>query len=263
MLLDDPQGVALAKQLFEHPLICCLNACDSHSNKIVSHTLPSYIPARSFALALMDVILPATSSTGSGVTATLSTSYPLSAESESETLRQFREAVDKIQNANIRQALLTLVDAAGSNIRRVRENIEMWFNNAMDRVSGKYRRWSQWIIFCLGLMITIGMNADTIAICTHLSQSEPRAKAIALVEKNLSTSDPMKANGIVEEYQKLSALGLPIGWEKIKWSDAGAWPSRIFGWLLTSIAIALGAPFWFDVLSKVMNVRSTLKSNGK
>lgn len=31
----------------------------------------------------------------------------------------------------------------------------------------------------------------------------------------------------------------------------------ILGWLLSGIAIAMGAPFWFDLLGKVMNVRNT------
>jgi len=261
VLLDDPQGLALARQVFEHPLICCLNTCDSN-NKIACDTLPSYIPARSFALALMDVILPGTTSAGSGVSESLAPGGTISTEVETQTFRQFREAVSKIQNSKIRQALLVLVDAAGSNIRRVRENIEMWFDSAMERVSGRYRRWSQWIIFCIGLSITIGMNADTIAICKHLSQSEPRAKAIALVEKSIAENDSASSKNLVAEYQKLSELNLPIGWEHMNWSAAAEWPSRLLGWLLTSIAIALGAPFWFDVLSKFVNVRSTLKTNG-
>ncbi|MDV6330754.1 hypothetical protein [Asticcacaulis sp. 201] len=35
--------------------------------------------------------------------------------------------------------------------------------------------------------------------------------------------------------------------------------SLIMGWLMTAFAVTLGAPFWFDVLSKLMTVRSTLK----
>ncbi|MCX7250382.1 MAG: hypothetical protein NTX37_02565, partial [Burkholderiales bacterium] len=31
------------------------------------------------------------------------------------------------------------------------------------------------------------------------------------------------------------------------------------GWLLTALATMLGAPFWFDILSRVMTVRATLK----
>ncbi len=32
---------------------------------------------------------------------------------------------------------------------------------------------------------------------------------------------------------------------------------RIMGWLVTGIAISMGAPFWFDLLGKIMNVRNT------
>ncbi|EFA73985.1 hypothetical protein CRD_00907 [Raphidiopsis brookii D9] len=35
----------------------------------------------------------------------------------------------------------------------------------------------------------------------------------------------------------------------------------IMGWLVSGFAIAMGAPFWFDLLGKVMNVRNTGKGN--
>jgi hypothetical protein len=37
----------------------------------------------------------------------------------------------------------------------------------------------------------------------------------------------------------------------------------ICGWLMTAFAVTLGAPFWFDVLSKLMVVRSTMKPGEK
>lgn len=36
------------------------------------------------------------------------------------------------------------------------------------------------------------------------------------------------------------------------------WP-RLWGWIVTSIAISLGAPFWFDLLKKIINLRGTGK----
>jgi hypothetical protein len=33
--------------------------------------------------------------------------------------------------------------------------------------------------------------------------------------------------------------------------------SMMFGWLLTAIAVSLGAPFWFDVLRRVSNIRNS------
>jgi hypothetical protein len=35
------------------------------------------------------------------------------------------------------------------------------------------------------------------------------------------------------------------------------------GWIITSIALSLGAPFWFDTLNKFMVVRSTVKPQEK
>jgi hypothetical protein len=38
---------------------------------------------------------------------------------------------------------------------------------------------------------------------------------------------------------------------------------KLLGWLITGIAISLGAPFWFDLLNKFMIVRSTVKPTEK
>jgi len=36
-----------------------------------------------------------------------------------------------------------------------------------------------------------------------------------------------------------------------------------FGWLITACAVSLGAPLWFDMLNKVIVVRSTIKPHEK
>jgi hypothetical protein len=41
------------------------------------------------------------------------------------------------------------------------------------------------------------------------------------------------------------------------------WYLKIIGWLITALAISLGAPFWFDILNKIMVVRSTVKPHEK
>jgi hypothetical protein len=53
-------------------------------------------------------------------------------------------------------------------------------------------------------------------------------------------------------------------WEGAFWSG-WYWQFRfhVFGWLLTALAISLGAPFWFDMLNKFIVVRSTVKPKEK
>src|SRR5207248_6522551 len=76
---------------------------------------------------------------------------------------------------------------------------------------------------------------------------------------------------------QLNALHLPIGWNGMRslvrrdgWTfsvpevvDVAAfWRyvlAPVFGWLMTGLAVSLGAPFWFDVLNKIMVIRSTVK----
>ena len=75
----------------------------------------------------------------------------------------------------------------------------------------------------------------------------------------------------------LEQAGLPIGWADDTWpkvfcrkdgcasqvmalgslQDAGNWGVAIAGWLLTAVAVTLGAPFWFDLLGKLIKIRGS------
>lgn len=43
--------------------------------------------------------------------------------------------------------------------------------------------------------------------------------------------------------------------QKIWW-----WITKFFGLILTVFAASLGAPFWFDILNKIISIRSTGKA---
>lgn len=65
---------------------------------------------------------------------------------------------------------------------------------------------------------------------------------------------------------RVEKLGLPIGWQHLSWTGrdrmetAQLWITRVLGWLLTVCAVSLGAPFWFDLLNRFMNIRSAGKA---
>jgi len=56
-------------------------------------------------------------------------------------------------------------------------------------------------------------------------------------------------------------LGIPLGWAD--GTKQETLPNILLGWLLTALAVSLGAPFWFDILNKIMVVRSTVKPREK
>lgn len=329
-LLNDEDGTELVKKIYDHPLVSGLFRGEYDSAKVNgflnlgSSQLPSYIPSRNFALALMDVVspaiaakpfaspatdnapatpdIPATDAVASGAVGATTPSTITS------PLAPLREAVGNLKNPKVEQALMTLLDAAGDDATRARENIEAWFNSSMDRVSGWYKRRTQVIILVLGLLVAVGLNADSITISNALSHDKalrdtlvtsaqeyakkdgalPSASPVpspaskekkAECEKNKSQSAECKEVCLDDvnspeckletNLAKIRGLGLPIGWDRNNpklvppKEDIGGWLLKIFGWLITAVAISLGAPFWFDLLNKFMVVRSTVKPREK
>lgn len=102
--------------------------------------------------------------------------------------RYVRQMLEELPPGRMRQLLLTLFEDAKNDVEKFKENIEVWFNSAMDRVNGWYKRRSQWVVAGLALVIVVGMNVDAVAIFKHL-QTYPGARQ-ALVEQAKIFTDP-------------------------------------------------------------------------
>lgn len=86
------------------------------------------------------------------------------------------------------------------------------------------------------------------------AQREEVAKRAALAAEQRALDLRVK-----ERADALSASGLMIGWKGGEFAQALAgenWLAKLVGLLLSGFAIALGAPFWFNVLKSVASVRS-------
>jgi hypothetical protein len=254
------------EQLYRHPLVFGLFKGEYDSS---SKNLPSYIPARNFALALMDIVSQGNELNYSGARgATAAKTSPSLARDEIES---FRGVVAGLENQTLREALIPLVDAAGNSMSGARENIEAWFNSSMDRISGWYKRRTQTIILFLGLVITIAVNADTVTIVNSLSQDAALRGALVATAGEYAKTQPQENTAaedrVTKTIDQIKALGLPVGWDRNDVrtipGNFGGWLLKVFGWLLTAAAITLGAPFWFDLLNKFMVIRSTVKPHEK
>jgi hypothetical protein len=198
----------------------------------------------------------------------------LAASVDAAQLLQLRAAIAALAgNDELRNGLLTLVDAAGNDMARARANIEAWFNSAMDQVSGWYKRWTQGVIFGLGLALVVLLNADTIEIGSSIARDPALrqtliASAQESVKVRLEENKGSPEQQLAAEYRQLAKLGMPIGWDwndPVRWpgTDPGRWLMKVIGLLGTALAISLGAPFWFDVLNKFMVVRAAVKPREK
>jgi hypothetical protein len=252
-LLNDLEFTGYAKDFYNHPLIKSLERKGKQ---------PSYVPSRTFALVLMDVV--GSAELGSG----------------SERFKSFRSTVAKITNNNLKRTLLVFIDEAENNLNKLVDNIGEWFDNAMQRVSGWYKRKAQLIILFLALALCVLFNADTLIIANSLSHDAAMRNAVVLVaeeyarqplstkpdekpgKESLAAEEKILLTRINQVREQIQKLQLPIGWAKMS-DDPRAvpaslpsWLAKILGILFTTIAVSLGAPFWFDVLNKFVNLRS-------
>lgn len=249
-LLQDPDGTGLVKRIYDHPLINGLFAGKYIPGK--TRNLPSYIPAQTFARALLDVM-------GSGGIAAV----PTGAGAAAAPALMVPEGV-------ARAVALLREDTANA-----RQNVETWFNNCMERVGGWYKRRAQMMIFSIGLAIALITNADSITVAQGLmSDGTVRNSAVAAANSYLAQNPTgALAAGTADDRLRnylttVSGVGLPIGWQRAAAVDSvpgripvdwQGWLLKLIGCLATACAVSLGAPFWFDMLNKIMTARSTIK----
>lgn len=155
---EPPRKLDLASELYRHGLVRALYR--DH------HTLPSYIPSRTFALALWNL-----ASRRAGELAEPS-SPPASAGFTAADLKKIREFIDQLPNKELAQALGTLIDEAKGDFNKALKNVEDWYDGAMDRVSGWYKRRVQKHLIVIGCVAALLVNADSVNIAKSLIQDK-------------------------------------------------------------------------------------------
>jgi hypothetical protein len=252
-LLNDPAGTDWVTKLYNHGMINGLFKGTYNPTASDKTNLPSYIPSRNFALAMLDLLAPDKPAVGSAV--------------------GFREAVGKVENIKIKNALSAMLNAAGEDVDKFGSSLENWFNSTMDRVSGWYKRRSQLIVFTLGFIAAAAMNVNSASIANDLWVHKAQRDALVSASQGYLGTHPSSDSqtnqdaGLTSTIKEIENHGLPIGWN-IEWHrDLQGWISfgitSLFGWFVTACAVSLGAPFWFDMLNKFIVVRSTIKPHEK
>jgi hypothetical protein len=89
-----------------------------------------------------------------------------------DPLKALRDALQNFPYPKARNALLPLIDAAGNDAVKARQNIEDWYNASMDRVSGWYKRRAHKFILLFGFIIAVLVNADSMALVRALNSDK-------------------------------------------------------------------------------------------
>jgi hypothetical protein len=244
------QTKAFLEEFYKHPLITGMMQGNRH---------PAYLPSRTFATVITDNL--AKNRVGR------------------LNIEELEAGIMGMPDGDVKQALIALVHTSGYDLDSALTAIEGWFEDAMDRVTGWYKRRTQIWTLIMAILVTVLANADTVHIARRLWRDPVLRGAVVEAAKNRAQKprpsvtveypdpdDPTnptiasnEGNTVAPEENAL--LGQMIGWQgALTDNTARDWFERTLGWLLTILAICLGAPFWFDLLNKFVNIRSAGKS---
>lgn len=336
------KGVTLHTRFYDHPII-------KNYGQNLLFKKPSYLTPENFSSILIETIKNLDENNVSRVA-----SFDLI----KSTLEAHKEEIDK-DTLNI--ITYHLNEAAG-DLDVFKYRIEKWYNDTMDRVSGWYKRNTQFYLLFIGFVMAIGLNIDSIEITNYLSDNKTAREQLAKMGE-AAAGNPMlagvdstiakealdsikasindvntlvglgwgdyggsskvykdkcltdKTTGLYKAYAdknnklnadtlfmkdsaKLSAkmnskaadtpaiqhvldsmhknrdeiisqnqFALLYANEKFSkdlkfnyvWYRIWHW-RKFFGFLITALAISLGAPFWFDLLNKFVSIRSAVKT---
>ncbi|MEO8764939.1 MAG: hypothetical protein ABI416_11655 [Ginsengibacter sp.] len=281
MTQPDGTKLSLGRAIMDHCSITALSDAGKST---------SYIDSKNFTSALLEKI----------------TFDALNPTNVAKDIDELIAALDKtsLLSTEFQRVLLTYANEAKDTYRFVtekteseielfRRKIENWFDSSMERLTGTLKKkYSRPSTFVVAVIVTVSLNADSIALAKYLYNNPEARTKIAMqaydatkdtvliqqiqqlkTNKDTSSGDAISLTGLKSTMLKKMAeidkakQGLndvmPLTWKAGELTNSnGKFSflllfSKITGLLATILAIMMGAPFWFDVLNKVSNLRST------
>lgn len=184
------------------------------------------------------------------------------------------DKINRLDDGDLKKMMQFMLRQSGSNPAAFKTQMERWYDEVMVRSSDWYKRTMKWWVFSVGLVLAAILNADTIQIYQNIAanpatQEMLTAMAREFAEKTDTVTAPTlnlpleQAVGRMDSMlNKIEAIRSPIGlgWNTDE-SDKNLpwWLVKLAGLLITAIAVTFGAPFWYDLLKKLLPMSKTEK----
>jgi hypothetical protein len=221
-LLNDQQFTGLARDVYNHALVSPRGDGKAPDQSGLKN-LPAYIPSVHFATALME-----------------------SLQSIPGDVAELRNDIARISDPQLRQLLQGMYSRSEGEISRLQQQLADWFDNGMDRLSGMYKRQTQLISFLVALAIAVLFNIDSVHLFSGLWIHPMLAAAL---------SSPADTQAFAATLDQLQAL--PVGWSGRQLDTPAQIATMALGLIITASSALFGAPFWFDLLQHLVQLRGT------
>jgi len=268
----DGKQVPLGQAIMDH---CAITALSKDGKA------PSYIGARNFTSALLEKVTYAADPKNvakniDDLVGAIEQSSVLPTDLQRLLLTYAEEA---------KNTYASLTTKTASEIDLFKNKIEHWYDTNMDRITGRLKlQYARPFTLGVAIATTLLLNADSVSIAKFLYGNPQMTKELAaqalvtaedtatikMVEAlRLPATDTAQVSqdSLIKTIKKDIAqikstkavlnTYIPLGWSKddFKGDVCMKMLAHVPGWAMTVLAIVLGAPFWFDLLNKIANLR--------
>ncbi len=241
-------GKDVSDKFYEHSYFRQLSSASKPRSSL---KLPIWVEKGTFSSILADVLTPRNSNL----------SIP--------------ERINLVENGDLRKVLDFLWRQSSGDVATFQKKVEAWFDDVMARAKDWFGDSTKWRLFFFGTLLAAVLNADTIQIYQSLSANAAlRDEIVNAAEKFSNSADTARIRAINApprdsatanaNYQAIKATyietiqsPLGLGWGQSKPANWWEWLSKIAGWLLTGVAVTMGAPFWFEMLRKLLALKGS------
>lgn len=153
----------VATELIAHPLVQSLGKAGNNGKLKV----PSYLGPTMFSQAMTDLIAKGR-------------------DAKTDIGKGYETFLAAIPDDNHRKHVQKIVGDKVESVEELQQKLEAWFNNSMDRLSGAYKRNTQWFSRGFAVSLVLVLNVNTITMAKVLwNDPEARAAAVKEAEKAL------------------------------------------------------------------------------
>ena len=172
---------------------------------------------------------------------------------------------------NLADQALSKIDNLVQEGNQFEQEVAAWFDRSMERSTGVYKRNSKVIGMIIALAIAVAANADTFYMIDKFANEKVLSASMIQVVNKLPLDTLEQPEQISDTINELIVnTSLPIGWqpETIKDQHRSTFvllkplpflAQRIPGWIVTGLAISMGAVFWYELLKKFVDIKNVGK----
>jgi hypothetical protein len=214
--------------------------------------------------------------------------------SEEELMSKLKKNLNSLPESEFKAIIATRLHESEDNYEKFKHSIEEWYCEYMERTRRWYKKRVTYSVYLFAFIITLGLNVDSLFVMNELWKNTKLRESVVTMSEEVTKKEYSKLLGdttvandsldlalskIRTNYQNMHMLDFPITWayayhyhnpdgkslkeltlsEKLSWTISQLTLEKFLGLIITTLAVSIGAPIWYDIIKNLVRAREVLK----